>query len=200
MANILGRNRGFGISTLMMQAAFANMHTRDDFEKALRRLGSHVNSESEIESPEGSALEARQRDIQKGIAQAFENIIMGTKSEDDLVAKFDPNNTQKVDQVIPIERAFPSLNESDYDKYGNYIGPNKPDKGEKNGSCNITRCQRPGATFYNKGMSRWYCPSCAREINWPGGRAQTMELYGVPLLCEDDSSPTQFAGFVHRRG
>jgi hypothetical protein len=62
----------------------------------------------------------------------------------------------------------------------------KADKGEKNGSCNLTACQRPGATFYNKSTQRYYCADCAREINWPGGRADTMALYGVPMLCEHE--------------
>lgn len=63
-------------------------------------------------------------------------------------------------------------------------GENKPDKGEKNGSCNMTACQKPGANYFNKSTQRYYCEACAEEINWPGGRADTMALYGVPLLCE----------------
>lgn len=63
----------------------------------------------------------------------------------------------------------------------------KPDKGLKNGSCNLTACQKPGARYYNKSTRKYYCADCAREINWPGGRADCMRLYGVPLLCELDA-------------
>ena len=63
---------------------------------------------------------------------------------------------------------------------------NKPDKGLKNGSCNVTACQKPGATFFNKSTKKYYCCDCAREINWPGGRQETFELYGTYLLCEHE--------------
>lgn len=62
----------------------------------------------------------------------------------------------------------------------------KADKGEKNGSCNLTACQRPGANYFNKSTRKYYCAACAREINWPGGRKDCMDLYGTPLLCEKE--------------
>lgn len=58
------------------------------------------------------------------------------------------------------------------------------EKGTKGGKCNVTACQRQGAHFFNKSTMKYYCEDCAREINWEGGRKDTMELYGVPLLCE----------------
>ena len=64
---------------------------------------------------------------------------------------------------------------------------NKPDKGLKNGSCNVATCQKPGADWYNKSTRAYYCGECAREINWPGGRADCMALYGVPMLCEKEA-------------
>lgn len=51
-----------------------------------------------------------------------------------------------------------------YGAYG-YEGENKADKGKKAGSCNVTRCQRPGAVWYNRGTYAYYCGSCARRIN-----------------------------------
>jgi len=60
------------------------------------------------------------------------------------------------------------------------------DKGKKGGRCNVTACQQPGAWYFNKCTRAYYCADCAIEINWPGGRADVMELYGVPLLCELD--------------
>lgn len=62
----------------------------------------------------------------------------------------------------------------------------KPDKGLKNGSCNVTSCQQPGAIYFNKSTRKYYCKRCADAINWVGGRKDTTELYGVPLLCELD--------------
>jgi len=61
----------------------------------------------------------------------------------------------------------------------------RKDKGVKGGSCNVTACQEPESAFYfNKSTRAYYCENCAREINWVGGRANVMELYGVELLCE----------------
>lgn len=68
---------------------------------------------------------------------------------------------------------------------------NAADKGDKGGSCNVTACQRPNSAFYfNKSTRRYYCAECAEKINWPGGRADTMALYGTPLLCELDDEPS----------
>lgn len=57
-------------------------------------------------------------------------------------------------------------------------------KGLKNGNCNLTACQKPGANYFNKSTRAYYCKECADLINWPGGHADTMRLYGTPLLCE----------------
>ena len=40
-----------------------------------------------------------------------------------------------------------------------------PFKGKRNGLCNRTACQKPGATFYNISTRAWYCPKCAEAIN-----------------------------------
>ncbi len=52
-----------------------------------------------------------------------------------------------------------------YGQWG-WEGRNKVDKGLRLGSCNVTRCQRSGAYWYNKVMGAWYCSDCAREINY----------------------------------
>lgn len=59
-------------------------------------------------------------------------------------------------------------------------------KGVKNGRCNVTACQKPGANYFNKSTKKYYCAECAREINWIGGRHDTMTLYGTPFLCEKE--------------
>ena len=64
-------------------------------------------------------------------------------------------------------------------------------KGWKGGPCNITACQKPNSAFYfNKSTRAYYCRECAREINWLGGRADCMRLFGTPYLCELDPGDT----------
>jgi hypothetical protein len=48
--------------------------------------------------------------------------------------------------------------------YGDYDGPNKPDKGHEGGSCNRTRCQASPALWWNHGSHSWYCHDCAIAI------------------------------------
>lgn len=57
-------------------------------------------------------------------------------------------------------------------------------KGVHGGNCNVSSCQKPNALYFNKSTKAYYCKECAEEINWVGGRADVMKLYGVPLLCE----------------
>lgn len=42
----------------------------------------------------------------------------------------------------------------------------KTDKGQENGSCNRSACQKPGAIWYNHGSHAWYCEGCRRDIEW----------------------------------
>jgi len=40
-------------------------------------------------------------------------------------------------------------------------------KGKQNGKCNVTACNSGlPATWYNKIMDAYYCPDCAKLINW----------------------------------
>lgn len=50
--------------------------------------------------------------------------------------------------------------------YGDYDGPNKPDKGVEGGSCNRTRCQCSPARWYNHGSYSWYCDDCRNAIEF----------------------------------
>lgn len=50
--------------------------------------------------------------------------------------------------------------------YGDYDGPNKPDKGLEGGSCNRTRCQSAPALWYNHGSHSWYCEDCRHDIEF----------------------------------
>lgn len=43
---------------------------------------------------------------------------------------------------------------------------NKPaDKGERNGTCNISVCSNKPAIHFNRVMEKYYCTSCARKLN-----------------------------------
>lgn len=48
--------------------------------------------------------------------------------------------------------------------YGDYNGPDKPNKGREGGACNRQRCQAEPANWYNHGSLSWYCSDCARDI------------------------------------
>lgn len=50
--------------------------------------------------------------------------------------------------------------------YGDYNGPDKPDKGKEDGSCNRSRCQATPAIWWNHGSHSWYCASCRRDIEF----------------------------------
>ena len=62
------------------------------------------------------------------------------------------------------------------------------DKGEYGGSCNITRCQRPNsATWFNHSTRKYYCPSCARTLNFDHfNRKDAMEMWGHFLCTEGE--------------
>jgi hypothetical protein len=38
-------------------------------------------------------------------------------------------------------------------------------KGKRGGNCNVTDCQKPGATWWNTSTRAYYCQHCAMEIN-----------------------------------
>jgi hypothetical protein len=50
--------------------------------------------------------------------------------------------------------------------YGDYDGPNKPNKGKEGGACNRTRCQAEPALWFNHGSYAWYCADCRRQIEF----------------------------------
>ena len=71
--------------------------------------------------------------------------------------------------------------------FGKYHGPDKPDKGEEDGSCNRSSCQDSPAIWYNHGSLAWYCGGCRRAIefdsfnlhNW---RTNYQPSYGHPMF------------------
>lgn len=49
-------------------------------------------------------------------------------------------------------------------------------KGEEDGACNVTACQKPHASYYNKVMHKWYCRDCAIKIE-SAARRDNMSFY-----------------------
>lgn len=50
--------------------------------------------------------------------------------------------------------------------YGDYSGPDKPNRGWEAGACNRGRCQAEPALWYNHGSHAWYCADCRRELEF----------------------------------
>jgi hypothetical protein len=50
--------------------------------------------------------------------------------------------------------------------FGDYDGPDKPNKGIEDGACNRQRCQAEPAEWYNHGMHKWYCGDCRNTIQF----------------------------------
>lgn len=66
-------------------------------------------------------------------------------------------------------------------------------KGEFNQECNRTACNNQNAVYYNLSTEKYYCRSCATEINY-WNRADAMRLYGHDLCMKrvDMGSPNSF--------
>ena len=56
-------------------------------------------------------------------------------------------------------------------------------KGEFEGLCNRTACQKPGAIYYNHSTKKYYCPTCADMLN-KYNKADAMRLYGHDLCTK----------------
>ena len=66
--------------------------------------------------------------------------------------------------------------------YGDYSGPNKPNKGHEGGACNRTLCQAEPANWYNHGSYSWYCNDCARAIGRACARDTFARNLGHPMF------------------
>ena len=71
--------------------------------------------------------------------------------------------------------------------YGDYSGPDKPDKGQEGGSCNRTLCQASRAIWYNHGSHSWYCADCRTDIefdsfNWRDWQTNHKPTCGHPMF------------------
>lgn len=66
--------------------------------------------------------------------------------------------------------------------YGDYTGPDKPNKGHEGGACNRTRCQCEPALWFNHGSRSWYCEDCARDIGQDSFNLRDWKLNYEPQL------------------
>jgi len=66
--------------------------------------------------------------------------------------------------------------------YGDYNGPDKPDKGKENGSCARTLCQCNPARWYNHGSFKWYCDDCRKDIQFDVFNLRDWEKNWQPRL------------------
>jgi len=66
--------------------------------------------------------------------------------------------------------------------YGDYSGPDKPNKGREGGACNRVRCQDEPALWYNHGSDAWYCESCMRAIRFDAFNIRDWERNWQPKL------------------
>ncbi len=57
-------------------------------------------------------------------------------------------------------------------------------KGVRGGNCNVTACQRSGASCFNTEMKAYYCKACAEEINRFSGDVRKGGICDI----EDDHS------------
>jgi hypothetical protein len=69
---------------------------------------------------------------------------------------------------------------------GNHSGPNRSDKGELGGACNVTACQLPNsARFFNHSTRRHYCRACAEAINIANRDDEFVKKLGHDLCTEE---------------
>ena len=66
--------------------------------------------------------------------------------------------------------------------YGDYHGPDKPDKGKQDGSCNQTSCQSSPANWYNHGLNLWYCSDCRFDIEFNTLNLHNWETRHLPYV------------------
>ena len=66
--------------------------------------------------------------------------------------------------------------------YGDYSGPDKPDKGHEGGACNRQRCQAEPANWYNHGSNSWYCDDCRRDIQFDSFNLRDWERNWQPRV------------------
>ena len=66
------------------------------------------------------------------------------------------------------------------------VSSSADDKGELNGKCNITRCQKPNsATWYNHSTRKHYCTSCANRLNNDEfNKRDAMRMFGHDLCTK----------------
>ena len=66
--------------------------------------------------------------------------------------------------------------------FGDYSGPDKPNKGKEGGACNRQRCQAEPANWYNHGSYNWYCDDCRAAIEFDPVNSRDWQAKWLPKL------------------
>lgn len=66
--------------------------------------------------------------------------------------------------------------------YGDYSGPDKPNKGHEGGACNRQSCQSEPANWFNHGSHAWYCDDCRVAIEFDPVNSRNWESNWRPRL------------------
>lgn len=66
--------------------------------------------------------------------------------------------------------------------YGDYSGPDKPNKGHAGGACNRQRCQDEPANWFNHGSHSWYCGNCRADIQFDSFNLRDWQLNWEPRV------------------
>jgi len=66
--------------------------------------------------------------------------------------------------------------------YGDYDGPDKPNKGKEGGACNRSSCQSEPAQWFNHGSLSWYCDECRGDIQFDAFNLRDWEKNWQPRV------------------
>ena len=112
-------------------------------------------------------------------------IAQGNRSPEDEMFQLTPKPKGMVHTMLDSDGQLILLERKDEHGNTTYKHP-EPDpalKGVKGKNCNRTACQKPNAIWYHHDTHKYYCTSCARELNRVNYDA--IEIYGHELLTLD---------------
>lgn len=92
--------------------------------------------------------------------------------------------------AMELDAAIDVLSTSPIHGSHNDSSSSKPEdlKGVKDGNCNRTACQKPGATWFNHSTRKWYCPECAQTLNNDSyNKFDAYRLFGHELCTMDEN-------------
>ena len=105
----------------------------------------------------------------------FEGVVQGARDRIVYLA----NRVAELEGKPPVD--IPEVREGE---------PDPALKGKKDGNCNVTACQQPGATWYNKSTQKYYCTKCADQIN-SCNMLESVKMYGTALCINHGETKTR---------